>query len=213
MRTANAANGPITSQPPHGWRSRRHRTVAAGISAGQDEVAVLDRRFDEMGAGGGFADVPDTSLPGDPRQLGARVARGGEPHPVGGEVSEARRWPREAHPAAEQDDDVLAEGGDVVGLVCGEQHSRAGGPGSEQLTEPESLLRVEPRGGFVEHEQVGPTYQGLGNANSPAHPARELSYAFVHDSVEADEGQDPADLVMPGLALDPLFEDRDVIDE
>ena len=55
--------------------------------------------------------------------------------------------------------------------------------------------------------------QGLGDADPPAHAAGELADPLVHDRLEPDQGEDPADLVVAGPAVGPLLEDGDVVDE
>ena len=70
-----------------------------------------------------------------------------------------------------------------------------------------------PGGGLVEHEQVGVAEQGLRERDASPHAARQgLDLAPAH-GLETDRVEHPAHLVVAGMPVGHLLEDRHVVDE
>ena len=96
---------------------------------------------------------------------------------------------------------------------CVESTTRASPTRGDELAEAQPLLRVEPGGRLVEHEQLRAAEQRLRQRDAPAHAARQRPDALVGDVVEADRAQHAPHLGVALAAVGPLLEGRDVVDE
>ena len=95
---------------------------------------------------------------------------------------------------------MLAQRGDVLGLVGGQDHGAALADPGHQVAEPQPLLGVETRRRLVEDEQLGVAEQRLGDAHPAAHAAGQGADPAAGDVGQADQVDDPAYLVVPGPA-------------
>jgi hypothetical protein len=109
--------------------------------------------------------------------------------------------------------DPGAQGGDVLGLVAGQDHRAPLTGVRDHLPEPQPLLGIEADRRLVEEEQVWIAQQGLGQPDPPAHPAGEGPDPLGADGRQPGQLDDPADLVVPGPPVGHLLEDRHVVDE
>ena len=101
-----------------------------------------------------------------------------------------------------QDDYPLAQGGDIVGLVGGDDDGGAL-PGSPQhIAQAASLLGVEPRGRLVEHQQVGLTEHRLGEDEASSLSARQRADPLRREVAEPGQLERPAYLSLPLIASD-----------
>ena len=155
----------------------------------------------------------EASGAGAPGGQGVRRGGVGEPDAAGGGRHELGDPALPADPAAVEHDDLLAQRGDVLGLVGGQQH-RCPVPGrGEHPTQRGPLLGVEAAGGFVEHEEVGVADQCLGEAGPVPLPAGEPAQLRGGEVGETHQLEHPAYLLVAGVAVGPLLEGGHVVDE
>ena len=94
----------------------------------------------------------------------------GEPHPTAGLIDERFGGRIAEDSAAVDHHDSLAERCHVVGLMRRQQHGVVLGDRRDGLAEPQPLLGIEPRRGFVKHEQLRVSEQCLGDDHPASHP-------------------------------------------
>ena len=113
--------------------------------------------------------------------------------------------PCQAHPALVQHDDALAQRGDVLGLVGGDEHGRPVPGRRQHAAQGRALLGVEAGRRLVEHQQVGIAHQGLGEGDAVPLAARQPTQPLAGEVGEPDQLQHPAHLRCRAAASDHSF--------
>src|SRR6478609_5359878 len=150
---------------------------------------------------------------GAPADQGVSPGVVGEPDPAVGSRDEGVDGAVEAHPALGEHDDALAEGGDVLGLVRGEQYGALAAGDREGATQVGPLNGVEPGRRLVQHQDAGVADECLGEADPPPLATGELRDPLGGQVGEADEGEYPAYLLGSPASVVPLLQHGDVLDE
>ncbi len=86
----------------------------------------------------------------------------------------------------------------------GQQHGALARPLGHDLAEPEALLGVQARGGFVQDQEIRVSQERLGQCDPPTHPPGERLDLAIHHAFEPDQRQHATNLLV-------AREDRSVI--
>lgn len=133
---------------------------------------------------GRLANGPMDALPCSPRQ--ARWFPGSrQPDPITGDVLQLRDVSIELDLSLVEHHDPRTEGCNVLGHVGG-QHNRLGlREARKDLSEPETLNRVEANCRFIEHEKVWIPEKGLSQNHATPHATRESLQLLGSDVTKA----------------------------
>ena len=159
------------------------------------------------------ADVADPAGAGAPGMLRRRVPLGRHPDPARRPRDQVRHRAVEQDPAGIQHDHPLAQRRHVLGLVGGDHDRRRLACPAQHVAKPAPLGRVQAGRRLVEDEQVRAAEHRLGEHDASALAARERAHPLGRHVGQSDQVDDPAYLLVTGVGVGPLLEDRHVVHE
>ena len=109
--------------------------------------------------------------------------------------------------AATENGDPVGDRLDLFEDVTRKEHGRAAvGFRRDDFTEPPSAVRIEPGGGFVENEKVGPADERDSDRHPLTHPLRVAAGAAVGGLDESDAFEQLAGIVVGILGHDGMLD-------